>query len=68
MLAAQVRDFLPRLSGLEHGDDLLLRESALPHPILPATGGGLALYADQFSGGRSGARADGLSDFFIAFS
>src|SRR5262245_62102774 len=40
VLPAQVGDLLPRLRGLQDRDDLLLRESALPHQVLPTTIGG----------------------------
>src|SRR5262245_44840762 len=42
VLPAQVSDLLPRLRGLQDRDDLFLRESALPHQVLPTTTGGLA--------------------------
>src|SRR5262245_31702129 len=42
VLPAQVSDLLPRLRGLQDRDDLLFRESALPHQVLPTTTGGLA--------------------------
>jgi len=42
VLAAQVGDLLARFRGLQDRDDLLLRESALPHQVLPTTTGGLA--------------------------
>src|SRR5262249_45348203 len=42
VLPAKVSDLLARLRGLQDRDDLLLRESALPHQVLPTTPGGLA--------------------------